>query len=88
MSTRKGKLTVLKKRSDWAKAITARWQDSVWAIVEFGGLLTQAKEALAHGDDQYGGSLLPGVPLIRRLVADLNLDSGPGDGGSPRCRFE
>ncbi len=36
--------------SYWAKAITKRWQDTVWGIVEVGKLHIQAKEALEHGE--------------------------------------
>lgn len=36
--------------SYWAKAITKRWQDTVWGIVEVGKLLIQAKDALEHGE--------------------------------------
>jgi len=31
-------------RTDWAVAITKRWQDTVWGIVEVGKLLIQAKK--------------------------------------------
>jgi N6-adenosine-specific RNA methylase IME4 len=44
--------------NDWAARITARWQDSVEAIIDVGRLLMQAKEDLAHGE---------WFPMIERL---------------------
>lgn len=36
-------------RQDWAARISARWQDSVEAIIDTGRLLADAKRALGHG---------------------------------------
>ena len=56
-------------KTDWAKAITARWQDSVWAIVEVGRVLIQAKEALEHGEFLEMVGDLPFGPKVGQLGA-------------------
>jgi len=56
-------------KTDWANAITARWQDSVWAIVEVARMLIQAKEALEHGEFLEMVEDLPLGPKVGQLGA-------------------